>query len=57
VAVFIRLPVQRRHDFEALTARLQGTLVAAGSKTLFALFLIFGNNAIYRRFGELYQAP
>lgn len=44
-----------RHDFEALTAPLQGTLVAAGSKTVFALFLIFGNNAIYRRFGELRQ--
>ena len=42
-----------RHDFEALTAPLQGTLVAAVSKTVFALFLIFGNNAIYRHFGEM----
>lgn len=43
------------HELETMPSPLQGTLVEATSKVVFALFLIFGNNAIYRRFGELRQ--
>ena len=40
------------HDLETLPSPLQGTLVEAASKLVFALFLILGSNTIYRRFGE-----
>ena len=39
------------HDFGGPLPEQRATLVEAATKTLFGLFLVFGNRVIYRRFG------
>jgi len=44
------------HDFGGPLPEQQATLVEAAAKTLFGLFLVFGNRLIYRRFGQAGKA-